>query len=400
MLNGKGISQLFRTACGGLGLIVALAAALAPVYKVEAAVSFAFDVEAPAALLMDFDSGQILFAKNEHAQRPPASIAKVMTLLLIMEAVQAGKADWTDLVTVSAEASRIGGSQVFLKQGERFSLEQMAKAITVASGNDAAVAVAEHLAGSQASFVDAMNQRAKELGMKNTQFINADGLPSESGQQENLTTAPDIAIMARELLKHPKILEWTSIRKERFRENPPLDLINTNRLIQVYPGADGLKTGHTSEAGYSLVGTAKRDDLRLISVVLGTNSDGDRLHQTTRLLDYGFNNFRKAIAAAENETVGKVRIRDGSPEEVDVVTPKAFRVLAPRGEQDKVERRFVPQKNLVAPVKKGENVGQLVAVLGGRELGSTEVTVARDVKRANPIVRFFRWIRDLIGGLF
>ncbi len=358
-----------------------------------------FEVTAPSALLVDADTGQVLFSKNPDIQLPPASIAKIMTLLLALEAVDAGKAQLTDKVTTSAHASRMGGSEVYLREGEVHSLEEMLEAIAIHSANDASVAVAEHLAGTEQGFVELMNRRAKELGMTRTLFSNPTGLPPDPGEPPTVTTAHDIAIMARELVKHPKIFTWTTIQRKVFREKPLLILENTNKLIGRYPGLDGLKTGHTSEAGFGLVATAKRGDVRLISVVLKTPSEKSREEQTIRLLDFGFNRFKPVVLATAGQSVGQLTFPQGSPYRIDVTVARPLRVLVLPG-QEGAARLELRLSRPELPVKAGQVVGQAVAVLDGKPVAMVDAVAARDVHRANVLVRAWRWLISSLGRLW
>ena len=310
-------------------LVVGLVALAAGVGM--AASAPALNIEAESAILVDAQSGQVLFEKNADLLLPPASMAKIMTMLLVMEDVDAGRIKLTDQVTTSAYASMIGGSQVYLKEGEVFTVEELLKAVAIHSANDAAVALAEHVSGNVEVFVDAMNRRAQQLGMKETYYANPDGLPSEAGQPPTLSSARELAIVARELIKHPKILQWSSIQQADFRTEPKSILYNTNKLVGRYAGLDGLKTGHTEEAGWCLTATAKRGDVRLVSVVMRTASETERQKQTATLLDYGFRNFTRTQVLPEGAEVGTLRVRNGWPGAIKVITDQALAPLVQRG---------------------------------------------------------------------
>ncbi|MGI6036398.1 MAG: D-alanyl-D-alanine carboxypeptidase family protein [Limnochordia bacterium] len=382
--------------------LIIVAAIVALLSAPLAAQGVAFDIPAESAILISAESGQVLFAKNETKPLPPASLTKIMTMLLAMEAVDRGVARLEDAVPISRYASSMGGSQVFLSPNEKFTLEELLEAVAIASGNDASVAVAEHLAGTEANFVGRMNQRAKELGMKDTVFANASGLPTPEGEPACITTAHDVAIMAREIIvRFPKVLEWTSIWQKNFRHEPrPFVLTNTNRLIRTYPGADGLKTGHTEAAGFCLAATAKRDDVRLISVVMRTESDTARLEQTTRVLDYGFRAFEQVFAVVAGENVGLVPVPEGRKEEVAALAQGDLKLMALRGSQSELKRELKPLPDLKAPVTKGQVIGDLVVTLRDEALGSVPVVAAEDVPRANLLIRLFRWVRDFFRGIF
>lgn len=382
-----------------LALFLALFADL-PGGEPARAAAPAFDVSAPSALLIDAGSGQVLYEKNADEKRSPASISKVMVMLLAMEAVEGGRAKLDDEVTISRTAEAMGGSQLYLKAGTSFRLQELLEMTAIASANDATVAITEYLAGSEAAFVDVMNRRARELGMKDTVFLDASGLPLMN-DQENVSTARDIGRMSLELVKkHPKVLEWTAVWTRQFRPELPV-AVNTNRLIRRYPGADGLKTGHTEKAGYSVAATAQRGDRRLLAVVLGAENDEARIDAASKLLDYGFNAFHQVLAVPKGTVVGNVEVAGGSPGRVEAVAPEDIRVLLPRVvSQEGVEQRLEPKEGLQAPVKKGERVGELVLLYGGTEVGRHPVEAATDVGRAGLLARLWQWLRNLIAGFF
>lgn len=363
-----------------------------------------FDIPAESALLMEAGTGQILWAKNPDMITEPASLAKIMVMLLTYEAVERGIASWNDRVIVSPYAASIGGSSALLAAGESFTLREMMLAIAIHSANDATVAVAEHLAASEAAFVEAMNLRAQQLGMTNTRFVNSDGLPAPEGQPPNQTTARDMAILARELItKYPEVLELTSMDSYRLRQptatRPAFDLINTNRpFLRAYEGADGLKTGWTNNAGYNLVATAERNGIRLISVVLRTDSEQARAAQTVRLMDYGFDNFRWHTVLPQGQSAGTVPVPDAAREDVPVRAGADLRVFVHRFDADAVRYRVVPRADLKAPIAVNEVVGEVVAYLGDQELARVPALAAADVGRANFFVRTWRWIRDAFSG--
>ncbi|MBE3577869.1 MAG: D-alanyl-D-alanine carboxypeptidase [Limnochordales bacterium] len=359
-----------------------------------------FDVDVPSALLIDVDTGQVLYEKNADEKRSPASISKVMVMLLAMEAVADGRARLDDQVTISQTAESMGGSQLYLKAGTSFTLQELLEMLAIASANDATVAITEYLAGSEDAFVEAMNRRARELGMKDTVFLDASGLPLMNNQ-ENVTTARDIGRMSVALIKkYPQVLEWTGIWTKQFRPDLPV-AVNTNRLIRRYPGADGLKTGHTEKSGYSVVATAQRGDRRLLVVVLGATSDEARIAAASKLLDYGFTAFHRVLAVPAGTAVGNVEVAGGSPGRVEAVVLEDIRVLLPRiVTQEGVEQRLEPRQGLQAPVKKGDRVGELVLYYRGTEVGRHPVVAATDVRRAGLLARLWQWLRNLIAGLF
>jgi len=360
------------------------------------------ELKAKSAILIDAETGQVLYEKDPDARLAPASITKVMTMLLAMEAAETGKVSFDDMVVTSTAASMIGGSQIWLMEGEEMKFEDMLKAVAIVSANDAAFALAEHIAGTEPDFVRLMNERAKDLNMKNTHFQNSDGLPAV----DHYSSARDISIMSRELImKHPKILEWTSTWTDWLKRLHPKAkqkesfLRNTNELVIKYPGADGLKTGMTDEAGFCLSGTAKRNDTRLISVVMGLPSNGERLDDTIKLLNYGFREFDRVVLATQGKSVGSVRIPNGRREIVDAVVDKDYAVLVEKGRMDLISTEFVPDERK-APIKQGERLGQVIVSLDGKELARVNVVSTADVPRAGFFTVLSRTVRDFFRGLF
>ncbi|HLS91431.1 MAG TPA: D-alanyl-D-alanine carboxypeptidase family protein [Limnochordia bacterium] len=357
-----------------------------------------FDVAARAAILIDAETGQVLFEKNADQPYEPASLVKIMTLLVAMDAVKAGRVSLADPVRTSRRAAAVGGSQVYLAEGETHPLEKMLKAVAIASGNDASMAVAEFIAGTEDAFVQLMNERARQIGMTQSRFTNADGLPPEPGEEPSLASARDIALASRTLiLEHPKVLEWTSTVMETFRENPLFILYNTNGLVGKYEGLDGLKTGHTTAAGWCLAATAVRGNVRLISVIMGAESRAAREEQTRALLDYGFNRFAPVLAG-EGE-VGAAKVVTGIPEQVPVRVERPVWAHVPRGQNVELVTEIVTRPDLVAPIAQGEHVGEYVVYLGGQEAFRVPVYAAVDVERASVFVRAWRAVRDFVLDL-
>lgn len=373
-----------------LGIILlALLLTVCPVQAVE------FKVNARSAVLMDPESGRVLFQQNAHQKLPPASVTKLMTMLLIMEAVESGRVKWNDKIPTTATAAGMGGSQVYLKEGEELSLHEMFKAIAVVSANDASTAVAEYLYGTDEDFIGAMNQKARQLGLKSTHFANETGLPDPN----HYSSAYDLAILSRELLKYPKVLEYTSIWMDSLRDGKFV-LKNTNNLLKVYRGADGLKTGHTDEAKFCLSATAKRDNLRLISVILGADSDAERVAQTRRLLDYGFRTYEKRVIKRSGAEVGRLDLPRAQPGNVVVKLKTDLVVLTERSSKEPVTTRLVMMKNLKLPLASGAKVGVLKAYQGEKEIGQTAVYTTQPVKKANFIVLGWRALVKFITSLF
>lgn len=338
-----------------------------------------------SALLMEEDTGTILYEQNSHEALPPASVTKVMTLLLIYEGERDGKFEWTDTVQVSEHAASMGGSQVFLEEGETQTAADMTKSIAIASANDAAVAMAEFLAGSEEAFVQKMNERAKELGMEDTHFVNACGLDTEG----HVSSAYDIALMSRELMENfPEIKEYTttwqdSIVHKTRRGEETFGLTNTNKLIQWYDGATGLKTGSTGNALYCLSGTAERDGMGLIAVVMAAPDYKVRFREVMQLLDYGFANYAIEKGREKGYAMGEVPVEKGMTDTVEAVVAEEISVLVPKGKESQWETRTELLPAVSAPVEAGTKVGELVYLRDGEEVGRVELTAGENVEKAN-----------------
>lgn len=338
-----------------------------------------------SALLMEEDTGTILYEQNSHEALPPASVTKVMTLLLIYEGERDGKFQWTDTVQVSEHAASMGGSQVFLEEGETQTAADLTKCIAIASANDAAVAMAEFLAGSEEAFVQKMNERAKELGMEDTHFVNACGLDTEG----HVSSAYDIALMSRALMENfPEIKEYTttwqdSIVHKTRRGEETFGLTNTNKLIQWYDGATGLKTGSTGNALYCLSGTAERDGMGLIAVVMAAPDYKVRFREVMQLLDYGFANYAIEKGREKGYAMGEVPLEKGMTDTVEAVVAEEISVLVPKGKEAKWETRTELLPAVSAPVEAGTKIGELVYLRDGEEVGRVELTAGEDVAKAN-----------------
>ena len=332
------------------------------------------DISAPAAVLMDADTGKILYEKNAHEQRACASITKVMTLTLVMEAVDSGKIHMDDVVTASAHAASMGGSDIWLEEGEQMTVDDMIKATAVASANDAAVALAEFICGTEDDFVAAMNEKAKALGMDDTTFMNCNGLDEEG----HITSAYDVALMSRELIKHEKIFDYTNIWLDNLRGGET-QIVNTNKLLRSYDGITGLKTGTTGEAGACISATAERNGLSLIGVVLGADSGKERFRDAATLLDYGFANFESKELRLEEELT-PITVEGGMEDEVSISCEGVTGLTVPKGEGKGITQTVDIPESLTAPVRKGDIVGKVVFTLNGEELASFDVTANDDVE--------------------
>lgn len=339
-------------------------------------------VDAKSAILIERDTGKVLFNKNEHEKLSPASMTKIMTLLLIMEALGEGKLKLDEKIRVSERAASMGGSQIFLETGEEMSVEDLLKGIAVASGNDASVALAERIAGSEQAFVKKMNEKAKELQLKNTKFQNSTGLPAD----DHYSTAYDMSIMSKELLKHESITKYTSIYEDYLRKGKENEfwLVNTNRLVKFYPGVDGLKTGYTSEAKYCLTATAEKDDMRVIAVVMGADSTKERNAQVSQMLDYAFNHFQTKKLFKKGDKITELNLLKAENKITDVVASESISTLYRRGEStDKITTDIHLVKDLNLPVKRGEKVGELIVKNGDTILSKSALTIEEPIQQAS-----------------
>ncbi len=353
---------------------------------------FTPSVSSKSLILMEASSGNILYESNSHESLPPASVTKIMTMLLICEAIERGEITLDTIITASERAKSMGGSTIFLDTNEQMTLDDLLKGIAVASANDACVAVAEHLSGSVESFVDKMNNRAKELSMKDTHFVNCNGLDAE----DHYTSAYDIAIMSRELLKHEMIEKYTTIWMDTLRDGK-FQLSNTNKLIRFYKGANGLKTGSTSGAGCCISATAKRDGMQLIAVVLGANNSKDRFAAASELLNYGFSNYAVTSFGKKGAEVCDVPVKNGKGDFVITKTKSPTAIVLEKNQKDNVKIRLSLPDSLDAPVKKGEVIGELIMTLEGETLCKTELVSDRDVKKKSAADYFIGLLKGLLS---
>ena len=337
------------------------------------------EVAAKSAVLMDVETGAVLTEQNPHEKLAPASVTKVMTLLLIMEAIDDGKIQWEDMVTASEAAAAKGGSQIYLKVGETMTVTDMVKSIAVSSANDCACAMAEHIAGSEAAFVDLMNDRARELGMEDTNFVNCTGLDDSPEAVDHRTSAHDIAIMSRELLKnHPKIKEFTTIWMDTVR-NGAFGLANTNKMVRFYSGCTGLKTGFTSGAGYCLSSSARRDGMELIAVVMGAETSKDRFNACKSLLDYGFANFSLYTPALQEGA--SVSVKLGAADAVAAVPGGETSLLVDKGQRNAITTQIELEESVTAPVSQGQKLGLLTVKSGEQTIAQVPLVAESAVTR-------------------
>jgi len=349
-----------------------------------------------SAIMIEASTGEILFQKNANERLAPASMTKMMSMLLIMEEIEKGNLKWDEIVTASENASSMGGSQIFLEAGEKMTVTEMLKGIAIASGNDATVAMAERVSGSEESFVKKMNEKAKELGLKNTNFINATGLDADN----HYSSAYDMSIIAKELVKHDKILEFTGTYEDYLRadSSSPFWLVNTNRLVRFYNGVDGLKTGFTSGAGYCLTSTAKRDNMRLITVVMNEPDTSKRSSDTTKMLDYGFNIYMVKNIIDENSVIDNVNVELGESLTTDIVSKETITILSKKSDANRNITYEAIIDKLVAPIKKGDKVGIINIIEDGKIISTIDATVKEDINKANIFTIFVRNLKNILSG--
>ena len=344
-----------------------------------------------SAVLMEASTGKVLYEQNPAEAMPPASVTKIMTLLLVMECMDAGTLKWEDTVTASAHAASMGGSQIFLKEGEQMTARDMIKSVVIASANDAAVALAEHTYGSEEAFVQRMNERAKELGMTSTHFENTNGLDDTA--QNHVTSAGDIAIMSRELIKHKEILEYSSTWMDTIR-NGAFGLTNTNRLVRFYRGCNGLKTGSTAKAGFCISVTAEREGMTLICVIMGAESRDIRNAAAQKLLDWGFANY--GLFTAEAGELDPLPITKGVTDEVRLTYPR-FTAVLPKADLSAVDHTVTLPEALPAPIRAGEAVGKITYTCKGQPIGEVAITASETVEKLSFWELWWRMWKGMMG---
>ena len=354
------------------------------------------DIKVKSACLMAIGTGTVLYEENSHTPLPPASVTKVMTMLLIMEAIDSGRISLTDMVTASENAAAKGGSQIYLKAGENLSVEEMLKSVAVSSANDCACALAEHIAGSESAFVDLMNKRAEELGMKDTHFVNCTGLDDDDSAKEHLTSAYDIAIMSRQLLKyHPDITKYTTIWMDTVRGGS-FGLSNTNKLVRFYSGATGLKTGFTSGAGYCLSASAQREGLGLMAVVMGAETSQDRFNACKAMLDYGFASY--ALVTPEVNEILTVPVKLGKAETVTVVPAQSAELLIDKSQKSSVTVETALDAEVTAPVSRGQRLGTMTVKSGEQILRQIPLVAETEVPRLSIGDIFLQLLKAVWGA--
>lgn len=351
---------------------------------------------AKSAIMIEASTGEILFQKNKDEKLAPASMTKMMSMLLIMEEIENGNLKWNEMITTSEKASSMGGSQIFLKVGEKMTVEDLLKGVAIASGNDAVVALAERVSGSEEQFVKRMNIRTKDLGLKNTNFINATGLTADN----HYSSAYDMSLIAKELVKHEKILEFTSTYEDYLRKDTksPFWLVNTNRLVRFKEGVDGLKTGFTDEAGYCLTATMKKDNMRLITVVMKEENTSKRSADTTKMLDYGFNIYMVQTILDEKTTIEKKKVELGKTLTTEIVPKENITILNKKSDDQKNITYKTNINKIIAPVKKGDKVGTIDIIEDNNIISTIDATVKEDISKANILTIYLRNIKEIISG--
>ena len=394
------MSQLIKYSIGGnilkkryLSIFLVMIIILNPV------VSFGeLDVTSRAALLMDYSTGKIIFANNEHEKLPPASVTKIMTLLLAMEAIDSGKLNLDSKIPISDYAAGMGGTQVYLEPGETQRIEDLIKAVAIRSANDAAVALGEAISGTNEGFVKLMNDRAESLGMKNTHFTNASGLPAD----DHYTTAYDIALMSRELLKHTGIQKYLTTYMDDLLVGKEKDdtqvMVNTNRLVRDYDGTTGIKTGSTNAAGYCISASAKRGDLQLIAVILGGQTSAIRFNEAKKLLDYGFANYDSVTIGKKDEVIINVPIEKSNLTSIDLVLERDAVALLPKGDNGKIDKQINHNESIKSPIMKGDVLGELVISVDNKVIDRINLVSKNEVKSAGFFLQFKRTVQSFLTG--
>lgn len=339
-------------------------------------------IESSAAILLEPASGEVLFRKNENQPLPPASVTKLMVMLLAMEAVDQCRIKLTDVVSASPEACKMGGSQIWLEPGEQMTVADLLKAVCIVSANDASYALAEHIAGSEEGFVELMNKRAKELGLTNTHYVNTSGLEPAPGESGNVTSASDMAYLAREVIKHPLVFKWTGVWIDSLRGGKSY-LRNTNNLVRFYRGCDGLKTGFTNQAGFCLVATAKREGVRLIAVTMKAPTSTARSADISKLFNYGFSKYKSHQIFLGGEKLGAVKVFRGAQDTVSAIVPKELTAVLKRDYTGTISKKVELLPYVSAPVNPGQKLGKVTLSAQGKVCGGCDLVAGNAVKRAS-----------------
>lgn len=355
-----------------------------------------FTPNASSAILIDYDTKEILYGKEENKRTSVASLTKMVGLILIMEKIEEGSLKTNEMLTVSKNAKEMGGTQLWLEEGEKISVNDLLKGITMASANDAIVVMAERISGTETAFVKKMNDKVKELGLKNTNFVNCTGFDEENGY----STAYDMSIVASELLKHPKILEYTSKYESYIRENTNNKtwITNTNKLVKFYPGVDGLKTGYTDNAGSSIAVTAKKDGLRLIAISFGYSDTKTRNSEMMRLLDYGFSQYTSKTLIKKNQIIKKISLPKADKDKINILVEEDVNVTNKIGSNPKSYTYSVKLKDISFPIKKGDTIGKLYLKNDNKIIKEVKLITDSDIKKAGLFKQYFKVLKDMLSG--
>lgn len=350
---------------------------------------------AKSGILVEQSTGEILYEKNKDEQVSIASLTKMVVQIIVLENIENGNLKWDEIVTASSNAAGMGGTQIWLTAGEKMSVEDLFKGMSMASANDATVALAERIAGTESAFVNLMNEKVKKLGLKNTVFKNCTGL-DENG---HFSSAYDLAVIARELLKHDEILKYSSVYEDYIRKDTPNKywLVNTNKLVRFYEGADGLKTGFTDAAGYTMTVTAKRGDLRLIAIVLGENDSKVRNQETTDLLDYGFNTYKIDLIKKKDEVIDKIRLDKASVDEIDIVTKEDITILNKKSSASINYDTKITLNDIKIPLQQGSKVGKIDVIYNGKIIKSSDLVVKESVRKVNFFKYIYENLKDIVN---
>jgi len=364
--------------------------------KVKAETNLELAKTAKSAIIIEQTTGAVIFEKNSHEKLHPASMTKMMSMLLIMEEIEKGTLKWNEIVTISEKASGMGGSQILLETGEKMSVKDLFKGVAIASGNDAVVALAERVSGSMEEFIKNMNKKAKELGLKNTNFKNPHGLDDAN----HYSSAYDMGMIAKELSKHEKIFEFTSIYEDYLRKGTDREtwLVNTNKLVRFYSGVDGFKTGYTKEAGYCLTASAKKNDMRIITVTMGSEDSKVRNSETTEMLNYAFSTYKLNTILSKNTILDKKIVNKGKMKHATIVPKTDVTSLNKKTDKKKEMTYDLKLDTIKAPVKNGDKVGIITVKENGKKTGEIEVTIKENIKKASLINLYFRYLSEIITG--
>jgi serine-type D-Ala-D-Ala carboxypeptidase (penicillin-binding protein 5/6) len=349
--------------------------------------------ECKSAVVMETTTGNIVYALNAHQPLPPASMVKMMVIYIVMDSIREGTLHYTDLITTSAHASKMGGSQVYLKHGEQFTVEELLQAVMIQSANDASMALSEYLGGSSKGFVDMMNIKAQELGMTDTVFHSPHGLPPGRGQEPDRVSAHDLAVLARALVNEfPEVLQWSQLDKKAFRDGKFI-MTNTNRLVKTYPGCDGIKTGYYREAGFGVTATATRNGIRMISVIMGCDKGKIRFAEAARLLSWGFTQFKVVTVATKNQEISQsIPVVSGVRKTTRAVISGELTTIVPKNHEAEIEHKLHMAESLQAPIKSGTECGSIIFMLGDKELGELPVVTAEDIQELGWWGKLLRWV--------